>query len=123
MQDSNSRIVLGVTPEALRDHLEYSAWASRRLVDAAAGLSPEDLTRDFQTADRSVLGTLAHIYAADRVWFSRVAGTPFPGFITDADRTLAVLQNDWPALHDRWREWADTLDRRKRRIRCSNTRT
>ena len=72
-------------------------------------LSPEDLTRDFQTADRSVLGTLAHIYASDRVWLSRVAGTPFPGFTTDADRTLAVLQNDWPALHDRWREWAAAL--------------
>src|ERR1041384_7887375 len=60
MQDSSSRIVLGVTPDALRDHIEYSAWASRRLVNAAAGLSPEELTRDFQTADRTVLGTLAH---------------------------------------------------------------
>ena len=76
-------------PDALRDHIEYTAWASRRLVDAAAALSPEELTRDFQTADRSVIGTLAHIYAADRVWLSRLAGTPFPGFITDADRTLA----------------------------------
>src|SRR5438270_453212 len=51
MQDSNSRIVIGVTPDALRDHIAYSAWASRLLVHAAAALSPEDLTRDFQTAD------------------------------------------------------------------------
>src|SRR6476659_9062830 len=58
MQDSNNRIVLGVTPDALRDHIEYSAWASRRLVNAAARLSAEDLTRDFRTADRSVVGTL-----------------------------------------------------------------
>ena len=101
MQDSNNRTVLGVTPDALRDHLAYSAWASRRLVNAAAFLAPEDLTRDFQTADRSVIGTLAHIYAGDRVWLSRVAATPFPGFTTDADRTLPTLQNDWPALHGR----------------------
>ena len=109
MQDSNSRIVLGVTPDALCDHLEYSAWASRRLVNAVAALPPQDLTRDFQTADRTVIGTLAHIYAGDRVWLSRVAATPFPGFLTDADRSLATLQNDWPALHDRWRNWAAAL--------------
>jgi uncharacterized damage-inducible protein DinB len=109
MQESQSRTVRGVTPDALRDHLEYSAWASRRLVEAAAALPAEDLTRDFQTADRSVLRTLAHVYAADRVWLSRLAGTPFPGFVTDADRTLETLQNDWPALHDRWRDWAAGL--------------
>ena len=109
MQDSHSRTVLGVTPDALRDHLEYSAWASRRLVVAAASLLPEELTRDFQTADHSVVGTLAHVYAADRVWLSRLMGTPFPGFVTDAERALATLENDWPALHGGWREWAATL--------------
>lgn len=110
MQDSNSRIVRGVTPEALRDHVEYSAWASGRLVEASFSLSPEELARDFQTADRSVIGTLAHIYAADRVWFSRLAGAPYPGFVTDSDRTMAVLQNEWPVLHARWREWAAGLN-------------
>src|SRR3954454_8781931 len=101
MQESSSRTVRGLTPEALRGHIEYNAWASSRLVDAAAALSTADLTRDFQTADHSVLGTLAHIYAADRVWLSRLAGAPFPGFVTEADRNLRALQDDWPALHHR----------------------
>jgi uncharacterized damage-inducible protein DinB len=109
MQESRNRIVRGVTPDALRDHIEYSEWASRRLVNAAAALTAEELARDFATADRNVLGTLAHVYAADRVWLSRLAGTPFPGFIGDGDRTLEALQNDWPALHGRWREWAAAL--------------
>ena len=69
----------------------------------------EELNRDFQTADRSVLGTLVHIFAADRLWLSRLAGTPHPGFVTDADRSLSVLQNDWPVLYERWREWARGL--------------
>ena len=30
-------------------------------------------------------------------------------FISDADRHLSVLQNDWPALLDRWKEWAAGL--------------
>ena len=79
-------------------HLAYTAWASRRLVDAAARLSPEELKRDFQTADHSVLGTLVHIYAADRIWLTRVTGAPSHAFISDADHNLAVLENDWPAL-------------------------
>ncbi len=36
--------------------------ASQRLLDAAAH------TRDFETADQSVVDTLAHIYATDRIW-------------------------------------------------------
>jgi uncharacterized damage-inducible protein DinB len=67
------------------------------------------LARDFETADKNVLGTLVHLYAADRLWLSRLAGGPHPGFVTDADRSLAVLQNDWPALYTRWKEWAQGI--------------
>ena len=98
-----------VSADVVRNHLEYTAWASKRLVDTAAGLAPEELTRDFQTADHSVVGTLAHIYAADRVWLARVTDAAPGPFITDADRTLSVLVHDWPALLARWRKWADAL--------------
>jgi uncharacterized damage-inducible protein DinB len=97
---------MSVPAGTLRTHIEYTAWASRLLVDAAAQLSPEELTRDFQTADRNVLETLIHVYAADRLWLSRFDGGPHPGFVTDADRSLAVLQNEWPVLHERWKQWA-----------------
>src|SRR5882724_11044362 len=73
--------------DTLRTHIDYTAWASRHLVDVAAKLSAEDLNRDFQTADRSVLDTLVHIYAADRVWMARIEGRTIP-FVTDADRSL-----------------------------------
>ena len=62
--------------DVLRNHLNYTAWASSRLVDAASALNPQELTRDFGTADHSVLGTLAHVYAADRVWLGRIEGNP-----------------------------------------------
>ena len=100
---------LSVSADVLRDHLGYTAWASRRLVEAAAQLSPEQLSRDFQTADRSVLGTLAHVFAADRIWLARMLNEPIPTFLTDADYRLSVLQNDWPALLERWQEWARGL--------------
>jgi|SRR5690349_14938903 uncharacterized damage-inducible protein DinB len=98
-----------VSIDTLLSHIDYSAWASRRLVEGARILSGEELNRDFQTADRSVLGTLVHIFAADRLWLARLAGTPHPGFVSDADRSLAVLQDDWPVLHEKWREWVRGL--------------
>jgi uncharacterized damage-inducible protein DinB len=100
---------MAVSADTLRTHLAYTTWASRRLVDAAARLTPEELTRDFQTADRSVLRSLAHVFAADRIWLARLTQVPTPQFITEGDYSLSVLQNDWPALLDRWKQWAADL--------------
>lgn len=101
---------MSVPAEVIRTHVRYSAWASQRLVAAASTLTPEQLTRDFGTSDKSVLGTLAHVHAADRAWFGRIHGTP-PAVFFDpaADLHLEVLQRDWPALLGRWVGWADGL--------------
>ncbi|MFN7995239.1 MAG: DinB family protein [Bryobacteraceae bacterium] len=95
--------------DVLRTHILYNAWASRRLIEAAGKLSPEELSRDFGTADRSVLGTLVHIFAADRTWLARMKKEPLPVFVTDADRHWSVLQTEWPALLERWCDWAAGL--------------
>jgi uncharacterized damage-inducible protein DinB len=100
---------MSVSAEILRTYVDYSAWASLHLLSAAAELPPAELTRDFQTADRSVLGTLAHIFAADRLWLARLTGAPNPVFISDAHRDLAALQNNWPALLGRWKTFAAEL--------------
>ncbi|MGA2214813.1 MAG: DinB family protein [Bryobacteraceae bacterium] len=94
-----------VAVDTLRMQLDYSAWATQRLLDAAAQLSPEELTRDFGTADKSVLDTLVHVYAADRIWLTRVLGEPRATFSDPADRDLTLLQTEWPALHHRWKLW------------------
>ena len=75
-------------------------------MEAVKPLEPAEMTRDFGASEKSVLGTLAHIYAADRVWLGRIQGNPPAAFITDADRDLAVLQREWPALLHRWKQWA-----------------
>jgi uncharacterized damage-inducible protein DinB len=93
-----------VSADVLRAHLDYTAWASQRIVDAAAQLSEEELTRDFQTADHSVLGTLVHIFAGDRIWLSRVRGNPRSGFIGPEDMHLPVLQNEWAVVNRQWIE-------------------
>ncbi len=95
---------------ALRDLLDYTAWASTRLVAAAAMLGEEEINRDFGTADKSVLGTLVHTFGGDRVWITRVEGQTPAYFIRDEDRSVAALQTQWPEVHERWRRWIAQQD-------------
>ena len=96
-----------VSADVLRTHLDYTIWASQRLLQAAAQLSEEELNRDFGTADRSVLGALTHVSRADQAWLARVTGNQNPQFPTET--SLGALQTEWPALHDRWKAWALTI--------------
>ena len=96
--------------ELFLHHIDYTAWASRRLLEAAAQLSEEELKRDLGTADKSVLGTLAHVFAADRIWYCRVTGEARAAFIGDEDRKLSVLQEEWPQVLAGWRELLATGD-------------
>ena len=99
-----------ITPELARTHLAYTEWATARLLSAARDLSPDDLTRDFGTADRSVLGTLTHLFAADRVWLVRLLGGAQE---VPRDYDLPRLEREWTALFDRWKEWASGLTEEK----------
>lgn len=100
---------MSVPAKTLRLHLDYTAWASNRLLEEAARLSPQELSRDFETSDKNVLDTLVHVFAADRIWLSRIQGSPRATFIDPEDRQLAVLQREWPVLHERWKQWAAPL--------------
>jgi len=98
-----------VSPDTLRLHLDYSAWASRRLLEAAAALPPSELTQDFGTADKSVLGTLLHIYGADYAWMERMEGRSISARPYDEGAQLDFLQAEWPKLWARWKSYAAGL--------------
>ncbi|HUE04651.1 MAG TPA: DinB family protein [Bryobacteraceae bacterium] len=98
-----------VSADVLRSQLAYSAWASGLLVEAAGKLSPAELTRDFGTATKSLLGTLVHVFGADRLWLARMKGDLSNRFLGPEDYQLAVLQNEWPVLYRQWQEWAAGL--------------
>lgn len=95
--------------DTLRLHLDYSAWASNRMLEAAGKLTEEELNRDFKTSDKCVVSTLAHAFAADRIWLQRIHGNVQNTFIDDKDRQLGTLKTEWPALQQRWKEWAAPL--------------
>jgi uncharacterized damage-inducible protein DinB len=96
-----------ISPDVARMHLAYTEWATARLLSAARELSPAELIRDFGTANKSVLGTLTHVFGADRVWLARLEGgaQEWP-----REYDLAGLAADWNAVLDRWQAWGAALD-------------
>lgn len=100
---------MSISADTLRLHVAYTSWATNRLLDAAAKLTPEELGCDFGSSEKSVAGTLAHIYAADRVWMGRIQGVNPKLHVNDEDRDLVVLSRAWPALLKQWETWAGAL--------------
>jgi uncharacterized damage-inducible protein DinB len=94
--------------QLLRYQLDFTTWATERMLTAAAGLNPEELSHDFKTSDKSVLGTLTHIYRAERIWLKRLQGQKAE-FRVEGDDTLVALQRDWPVLRGGWADWARDL--------------
>jgi uncharacterized damage-inducible protein DinB len=95
-----------VAADVLRMHLDYAAWASSRLLNAAAALTEEQLSRDFATADRSVIGTLVHLFGADRIWLRRVRGEPGGSAPGPEFRHVGALAPAWQDVLEQWRNWA-----------------
>src|SRR5688572_21545704 len=91
----------------LKTHLDYTYWASDRLLDAARPLTDDELTRDLGTSFGGVIGTLVHIFQADRIWLSRVSGAPRTTLAEpDEVWTLDSLQAAWVEVHLQWIDWA-----------------
>lgn len=69
----------------------YNAWANRRLYDAASELTDEEFRRDVGAFFGSLMGTLNHLVAADRIWMKRFTGEGDPpaslGSIIEPDLT------------------------------------
>lgn len=71
----------------------YNAWANDRVYEAAAALDDEALRRDTGAFFKSMLGTLNHILAGDRIWLKRMTGEG------DAPAALdAILFSDFARL-------------------------
>src|ERR1700749_2537701 len=91
-------------------HLEFMKWADESFLAALSALSPAQYNQDTGSSFQSMLGTLNHVYLAERVWLKRLHGT------TDAriadipvPQDMASLDEEWIELHRRWLDWARSL--------------
>jgi uncharacterized damage-inducible protein DinB len=85
-----------------RDLLLYMLWAEREMLKAVRGVRPEDLTRDAGVSFRSILGTMAHVLGAQRLWLSRFLGTP---------ETFVLGPDDFPDLLTWITAWEESASR------------
>ncbi|MDX2178317.1 MAG: DinB family protein [Bryobacteraceae bacterium] len=93
-----------IPAQVLVDHLNYSKWATGLLLEAAAALEPGEIERDLKSAYGGVLGTLQHIFLADRIWLSRFEGRGRTTMLDDGEAMpeFERLRMEWPPLLDRF---------------------
>jgi uncharacterized damage-inducible protein DinB len=91
-----------MTPAESHLHLSYSAWASRKLVEAVGAVPDADMTKPVGVSHSSLVGTLAHILWADWLWFTRVVEP-----MDKPGQTREALETVWPELQDKWVAWAE----------------
>jgi len=94
--------------------VRYSVWANRRLLDACAALTPDELARDLGASHNSILSTLQHVRDGERVWLDCLRTTA-PGGTWQLPPgpapklSLAELQQAWPQLWKGYEQWVDAL--------------
>jgi uncharacterized damage-inducible protein DinB len=88
-----------MTHQDLRDLIDFHYWARDRMFDAIDPLTPEQFTRDLGNSFQSVRDTVAHIYAAEWIWYSRWQGHS-PTSLVSADQfpDAATLRRAWVEL-------------------------
>jgi len=91
--------------DELRRLFDYNRWATLRLLEAAQGLSSEELTRDHGSSFPSVLATLVHALGAEWVWLERWKGAS-PTSFPDASALASVddVRVRWEGI------WAEQRD-------------
>ncbi len=95
----------------VRTLLDYHYWARDRILDAVEPLTPEQFMRDLGGSFRSVRDTLAHIYGAEWIWYSRWQGEA-PAALPTPDEfpDLASVNQAWRDHEKRMRAYVEGLD-------------
>jgi uncharacterized damage-inducible protein DinB len=96
-----------MTAQEARTHIRYSGWASRKVLEAALTMSPEDRARPMSISHESIAKTLTHIYFGDAIWYSRMADPSYPAPRHDALPSFDFVVEEWPRLQAKWEAWAD----------------
>ena len=95
---------------ALNVWLDYHYWARDVVLDAVAPLTPEQFTRQVESSFKSVRDTLAHIYAADWLWYARWQGQlPTSLLSYDAFPDVASIRKAWSELEGQVRPFVNQL--------------
>ncbi len=98
-----------ISAELLAQHFEYSLWASMKVLEAAEKLPAEAVEKDRGNSFGGILGTLAHIFQADRLWWKRFNGDPYSRLGAEGETfDLAKLRAEWAPIMNAFAAWLRT---------------
>jgi uncharacterized damage-inducible protein DinB len=86
---------------------DYHCWATRRVLDAAGRCTPEQLTATGGAPHGSLLATLVHALAAERVWLQRARDGRKQADLADLEgiATVAALTEAWDVQQAAMRDY------------------
>ncbi len=74
----------------------YNYWVNQRVLEAAAGLSPEQFSAPAGVSHGSLRSTLVHAFGAEMVWRIRCQGSSPQGLLSEDDfPDLEILVRRW----------------------------
>jgi uncharacterized damage-inducible protein DinB len=94
----------------IQELYRYNQWANDRVLEAAAGLSVQDFTKDLGSSYPSVRDTLTHIVWAEWIWLERWKGI-FPRRVFDATEfpDVDTLKSRWSEHNTEQRAFIDAV--------------
>jgi len=94
----------------LQTLLDYHYWARDVLLDAVTELPHEQFIKPAESSFRSVRDTVAHIYAADWIWYTRWIGQAPTSLIAyDQFPDATSIRKAWKDLESNVRQLVDNL--------------
>ncbi len=95
-----------MTTSLLDDAMAHHIWATERLIDACAALTPEQLATPAPGTYGSILDTFRHLVSTD-CWYLTFFGTEFQLIEEDSAATLDELRS---AITTNGKAWIELLD-------------
>jgi uncharacterized damage-inducible protein DinB len=92
--------------QTLLTQVEYSEWATRRLLQACAGLASENINRECGVSHGSVAGTLHHIFRGERFWTTCLRTRCLPPIATIGESPRPANPPPEPDLQELENWWA-----------------
>ena len=100
----------------VRSLFDFTYWANRQILAAAAELPVEDYVRPVAITYRDLRGTLVHTFDVEMSWRRRLRGEPkevWDASLAPEDYPdVSALANDWSLDEVEMREWLASLEDR-----------
>jgi len=94
----------------LQTLLDYHYWARDIILDAVTELPREKFVQPLESSFKSLRDTVAHIYAADLIWYTRWIGQPMTSLIPyDQFADATSIRTAWKDLETNVRQFVTNL--------------